>query len=224
MKKKIIFFTGAGVSAESGIPTFRGNEDSLWSKYDTDIVASSDGIKTNLKDVLDFHNDARKMIESCKPNYCHKKIAELEQDYEVTVITTNIDELHEKAGSTNVIHLHGNIFESCDIDKNKPYSCNKLLKEGDLHPITGKQLRPNTVLFGEQLEVDCYKLFRQAEKADYLIIVGSSLQVYPSASIIRYNKNIIYLNPERCGLYDKKWININKSAVEGIDEVIQLIK
>jgi len=221
--KKIIFFTGAGISAESGIPTFRGTEDSLWSKYNVNIVASIDGLKTNLKDVLNFHNEAREMISQCEPNYCHKKIAELEQQYDVTVITTNIDELHERAGSTNVIHLHGNIFEVCDIEKEGIYKTEIDIKEGDGHSQTGRQLRHNTVLFGEQLDVDCYKLFRKVEKADWLVIIGSSLQVYPSAGITQYNKNIIYLNPEPSGLYDKEWNNIIKSACDGIDSVLEII-
>jgi len=224
MRKKIIFFTGAGISQESGIPTFRGSEDSLWSKYDVNLVASRRGLDIALTQVLDFHNDARKLISTCEPNYAHKVIAELEKDHDVTVITTNIDNLHERAGSTNVIHLHGNVFEVCDWNKDNPYEWNEDIKEGDLHPITKEQLRHNTVLFEEQLPVDIPHLYKNiVRKSNHLIIIGSSLQVYPSANITQYNKNIIYLNPEPCGLYDFEWKKIFKSAVEGIDEVKQLI-
>ena len=225
MKKKIVFFTGAGISQESGIPTFRGMEDSLWSKYDVELVASKRGINIALNQVLDFHNTARNFISKCEPNYAHKTIADLENDYDVTIITTNIDDLHERAGSTNIIHLHGNVFEACDWDKDHPYYWNEDIKENDLHPITKTQLRHNTVLFEEQLPVDVLSLYKQVvQKADYLIIIGSSLQVYPSANITQYNKNIIYLNPEPCGLYDVEWTKIFKPACVGIDEVIQLIK
>lgn len=224
MKKKIILFTGAGISQESGIPTFRGSEDSLWNKYDVNLVASRRGLDIALNQVLEFHNDARKLISTCEPNYAHKVIAELEKDHDVTVITTNIDNLHERAGSTNVIHVHGNVFEVCDWNKDYPYKWDEDIKEGDLHPITEEQLRHNTVLFEEQLPVDLYKLFKHTvQKADYLIIIGSSLQVYPSANITQYNKNIIYLNPELSGLYDFEWTKILKSAVEGIDKVKELI-
>lgn len=226
MKKKIIFFTGAGISQESGIPTFRGADDSLWSKYDVEIVASKQGLKTYFQDVLNFHNDGIKMMENCEPNYCHEQIAELEKDYDVTVITTNIDDLHEKAGSTNVIHVHGNIFEACDLDKYHPYENKEPIKIGDLHPESGKQLRHNTVLFGEDLPLDLMSLYKDVvQKADHLVIIGSSLQVYPSAYITQYNKNIIYLNPDLPeDRYYGHWKVIQKSACEGIDEVINYIK
>jgi NAD-dependent deacetylase len=224
--KKITFFTGAGISEESGIPTFRGGDDSLWSKYDVEIVASTFGLKNHFKDVLDFHNDARILIKDIKPNYCHKVIAELEKQHNITIITTNIDILHEQAGSTNVIHMHGNLFENCDINKNNPYISYDPINIGDLHPQTNQQLRPNTVLFGEQLSADAYTIYNQiVEKSDYLIIIGSSLSVFPSSEIIHYNKNIIYINPELPPTqnYDK-WNIIQKSACEGIDDVIKLLK
>lgn len=222
----IVFFTGAGVSEESGIPTFRGDETSLWSKYDVEVVASTYGLQNHLKDVLDFHNEARELISTFAPNYCHKKIAELEKEHKVTVITTNIDELHERAGSTNVIHLHGNIFQVCDIERNDPYRSSEDIQEGDLHPITNLQLRHNTVLFEENLEVDCMRLYNDVvAKADYLVIIGSSLFVYPSSHITEYNKNIIYLGPELPQTKNHiNWKTIQKKACEGIDEVLEIFR
>jgi len=226
MKKSIIFFTGAGISQESGIPTFRGDNNSLWNKYDIDIVASIKGLNTAFDKVLEFHNEGRKMMEMVQPNYCHNKIAELENNFDITIITTNIDNLHEKAGSSKIKYLHGNIFEACDIDKNKPYQYNKDIKEGDIHPETKKQLRHNTVLFGEQLPEDTLNIYKNTVKnADYLIIIGSSLSVYPSSNIVNYNNNIIYINPilPEDKNY-KKWNIIQDTACNGIDKAIELIK
>lgn len=222
----ITFYTGAGISEESGIPTFRGNKDSLWSKYDVDIVASTYGLKHHLQDVLDFHNTARNLIDKCEPNYCHKTIAELEKQHNITVITTNIDNLHERAGSTNVIHLHGNIHQICDINKDDPYYSNKDVNIGDLHPITQQQLRHNTVLFGELLSTDCYSLYNDiVDKSDMLVIIGTSLSVYPSSEIIHYNNNIIYIDPiEPISKYKDKWNIIRKTACKGINDVLELIK
>jgi NAD-dependent deacetylase len=223
---KLTFFTGAGVSEESGIPTFRGNDNSLWSKYNVEIVASTFGLKNHFKDVLDFHNDARAFIKDIKPNYCHKLIAELEKQYDITVITTNVDTLHEQAGSTTVIHMHGNLFENCDIDKDNPYISYNSINIGDYHPQTNKQLRPNTVLFGEPLSTDAYTIYNQVvEKSDYLIIIGSSLSVFPVSEITHYNKNVIYINPDLPPTQNyNKWNIIQKSACEGIDDVLKLLK
>lgn len=219
----IIFYTGAGISEESGVPTFRDSEDSLWRKYDPKIVASTYGLENHLEEVLEFHNEARTLINTCNPNYCHKAIAELEKKHTVTVLTTNMDNLHEKAGSSKVIHLHGNIFEVCDLNRKNPYSSNIDIRVGDLHSQTGLQLRYNTVLFGEDLTVDCFNLFRKTvRKANKLIIVGSSLSVYPASHITLYNDNIIYLNKQE--IEKREWKVIQKSACEGINEVLNLIE
>lgn len=161
-------------------------------------------------------------MELVKPNYCHEIIAKLEKDYDIAIITTNIDNLHEKAGSSKVIHLHGNIFEVCDLNKEEPYYLNQDIKDGELHPKTGIQLRHNTVLFGEYLREDIPYLYKNIVKqADYLIIIGSSLSVFPSNNIIKYNDNIIYLNPTLPeDIYYDHWKVIQKNACNGIDEVI----
>lgn len=223
----IIFFTGAGVSEESGIPTFRGKDDSLWSRYDVDIVADSRSIHTHLDQVLDFHNEARKLIEKCKPNYCHQQIAKLQEDHNVVVITTNIDNLHERAGSKNVIHLHGNIFEQCDIKRREVQPCTQDINVGDKHSETGLQLRYNTVLFNENLSINTGRIFSQLVKeADILVLIGAGLSVYPSNEIVYFNDNIICINPDIPKLPHFNNINftpIQSSACEGIDKVIEII-
>jgi NAD-dependent deacetylase len=219
----IVFFTGAGISEESGVPTFRDKEDSLWNKYDPNIVASTYGLENHFEEVLEFHKEARRLINICNPNYCHKVIAELEKEHTITVLTTNMDNLHERAGSSNIIHLHGSIFEVCDLNRKNPYISNIDIKVGDLHPQTGLQLRYNTVLFGEDLLVDCFNLFRRTvRQVDKLVVVGSSLSVYPASHITLYNDNIIYLGKQR--IENKGWKVIQKSACEGINEVLNLIE
>lgn len=221
---KIVFNTGSGISKESGIPTFRGESDSMWENVDVDIVASTKGLHNNFEELLHFHNELRNLMNKCEPNDCHKFIADLEKDHDVTVVTSNIDELHEKAGSSKVIHVHGNIFEACDMNKEESYWYNQDIKVGDTHPLTGVQLRPNTVLFGEMLSADCYSINHNiVEKADILIIIGTSLSVFPSSEIMYYNKNIIYLDPNAKDILGKGWKLINKTACQGIDDLKQLI-
>lgn len=221
----ILFFTGAGVSEESGIPTFRRGTNSLWDKYNVDIVASTRGLNTHLDKVLEFHNEARNLIEKCEPNYCHQQIAKLEENHRVGIITTNIDNLHERAGSTSVIHLHGSIFEICDIYKQQPYMSNIDIKVGDVHPQTKEQLRYNTVLFGEQLDEDISRLHNDiVSRVDLLVIIGSSLSVWPSNKIVNYNDNIIYLNPTLpINVNYNNWKIIQKTACNGIDDILNLI-
>ena len=142
------------------------------------------------------------------------------------IITTNIDNLHERAGSINVVHLHGNIFEVCDIHKQQPYISNIDINVGDIHPQTNKQLRYNTVLFGEQLSEDTNILYNNiVSKVDILVVIGSSLSVWPSSEIVNYNNNIIFLNPILpTGVNCSNWKIIQKTACDGINDVINLIK
>ena len=193
MRKKIAVLTGSGVSAESGLSTFRDNG-GLWDKYDVNDVASIDGWYRNRKLVLDFYNMERKQLADAKPNAAHVAIAELEKNYDVTVITQNVDNLHERAGSTKVIHLHG------ELTKVRPENCyndedgfsEKTVFDvgytdvnlGDKAP-NGHQLRPHIVFFGEAVP----KIEQAADivsAADILLIVGTSLQVYPAAGLYRY--------------------------------------
>ena len=188
-KKKIVVLTGAGVSAESGISTFRDNG-GLWDRYDVNDVASIDGWFRNRKLVLDFYNLRRAELEKARPNAAHLAIAALENRYEVTVVTQNVDNLHERAGSTKIIHLHGELtkvrpetgvydssFSEAEII-DVGYSAVHL---GDTAP-NGSQLRPHIVFFGESVpKIDA--AISVVERADILLIVGTSLQVYPAAGL-----------------------------------------
>lgn len=192
-KKKITVLTGAGISAESGIATFRGS-DGLWEGHDIMDVASPIGWKKNRKLVLEFYNERRKTAIKAEPNLGHKILAELENDFDITIITQNVDDLHERAGSTNVIHLHGQLFQSrSTLDSNLIYDINDvLLNEGDQCE-KGSQLRPNIVWFGEDVPL-MDSAIEITNSSDIFIIVGTSLQVYPAA-------NLIYHTPQHCISY-----------------------
>ena len=184
-RKKIIVLTGAGISAESGIATFR-DADGLWEGHDVMEVASAEGWRKNPALVLDFYNQRRKNAHTAEPNPGHLALAELEKKYEVTIITQNVDNLHERAGSTNVIHLHGSLFESrSTVDEKLIYPIESWeLKLGDTCE-KQSQLRPNIVWFGEMVP-----LMEQAvaltQEADIFLVVGTSLVVYPAAGLGHY--------------------------------------
>ncbi|MEQ9591609.1 MAG: NAD-dependent deacylase [Cyclobacteriaceae bacterium] len=183
--KKLVVLTGAGISAESGIPTFR-DAGGLWEGYDVMEVASIEGWIKNPALVLDFYNQRRKKALQVQPNIGHKILAELQEMYDVTVITQNVDNLHEQAGSTKVIHLHGSLFESRSQDD--PSLIFPIdgweLKLGDRCP-KGSQLRPNIVWFGEIVSKIEEAALVTAE-TDIFLVVGTSLQVYPAASLIEF--------------------------------------
>ena len=204
MKQRITVLTGAGVSAESGITTFR-DSDGLWENHKVEDVASIEGWYRNPQLVLDFYNARRAQLPAVRPNAAHISIAELEKDYDVTVVTQNVDNLHERAGSTRIIHLHG------ELTKVRPENCcNEMdgfseqtvfdigsdeVHVGDLAP-NGAQLRPHIVWFGEAVpKIDA--AIDAVEAADILLIVGTSLQVYPAAGLYRYAKltTPIYIIP-----------------------------
>lgn len=181
--KKLVFLTGAGVSAESGIATFR-DSGGLWSNYRVEDVATFEAWQKNRKLVLEFYNLRRKDAFNAQPNDAHRIIAELEQFFSVQVITQNVDNLHEKAGSTNILHLHGELFKARST-KNSKYvvdidGCE--LNEGDIAP-DGSQLRPHIVWFGEAVPMMA-KAEKIVEKADLFAVVGTSLQVYPAANLV----------------------------------------
>jgi NAD-dependent deacetylase len=183
--KKLVVLTGAGISAESGIPTFR-DSNGLWEGFRVEDVASPEGWHRNPEMVLDFYNQRRKKALEVRPNRGHEILAELEQHFDVTVITQNVDDLHERAGSTNVIHLHGSLFESRSTrDQLLVYPIKGwALNIGDLCE-KGSQLRPNIVWFGEMVPL-MEVAAEQASKADIFLVVGTSLVVYPAASLINY--------------------------------------
>lgn len=183
--KKIVVFSGAGVSAESGISTFR-DSGGLWEKYKIEEVASIEGWEANPELIIDFYNQRRMQLADCEPNDAHLIIAELEKDFAVTVITQNVDDLHERAGSTNVIHLHGELTKICS-EQGKRFVTDigyQPMRYGDKAP-DGTLLRPFIVWFGEQVPL-MESAIKEVEKAEGLIIIGTSLNVYPAAGLYHY--------------------------------------
>lgn len=219
--KRIVVLTGAGISADSGIQTFR-DVNGLWMGHKVEDVASPEGWKKNKQLVLDFYNKRRKELDTVVPNAAHIGLAELEKDFEVVIITQNVDDLHEKGGSTNVIHLHGELRKMCSsLDKTKTLPYEDDIKIGDKHE-DGSQLRPFIVWFGESVPRfdEALKFVRDC---DAFVVIGTSLQVYPAAGLINYlppympkfilDKKI----PEE--IVGHNLIKIEKTAVEGIDEL-----
>lgn len=182
-KKKLVVLTGAGISAESGIPTFR-DSNGLWEGYDVMEVATPQGWQKNKALVLDFYNQRRKAAVNAKPNAGHLALAKLEAYFDVCIITQNIDNLHEQAGSTNIIHLHGELFKSqSSLDPNLVYPINGCdLNLGEKCE-RGSQLRPNVVWFGEAVPM-MEPAAAAAYSADIFIVVGTSLLVYPAAGLL----------------------------------------
>ncbi|MFK8303306.1 SIR2 family NAD-dependent protein deacylase [Capnocytophaga stomatis] len=223
--KKIVALTGAGISAESGIKTFR-DSDGLWEGHNVMEVASPEGFAKNPNLVLDFYNQRRRQLKEVKPNLAHTVLAELQSDYKVVVVTQNVDDLHERAGSKNVIHLHGELLKSRGVDNEELiFDCFKDIHLGDLSP-SGAQLRPHIVWFGESVPM-IPKAIKEVETADILLIIGTSLQVYPAAGLMdyaRYSTQIYYvdLNPQ---IQSKGNLTvIREKASVGMQKVADLLK
>ena len=227
MKKKLVVLTGAGVSAESGIRTFR-DSDGLWENHKVEDVASIEGWYRNPQLVLDFYNARRSQLAQVRPNDAHRAIATLENDYDVTVVTQNVDNLHERAGSTRIIHLHG------ELTKVRPENCcNEMdgfsevsvfdigadpINVGDLAP-NGSQLRPHIVWFGEAVP-KIEAAIDAVEAADILLIVGTSLQVYPAAGLYAYAKAgtpIYIIDPKDVPVRDGRITHIKEVATKGME-------
>ncbi|MDE6871693.1 MAG: NAD-dependent deacylase [Bacteroidales bacterium] len=233
MKQKIAVLTGAGVSAESGIGTFR-DSNGLWEQYRVEDVASIEGWRRNPGLVLDFYNARRRQLKTVKPNNAHRAIAELEEKYHVTVVTQNVDNLHERAGSTNVIHLHGELTKVRPVDccnENDGFSEKQVfdigydeIHIGDLAP-DGSQLRPHIVWFGEAVP-KIEKAIDIVEAADIILIVGTSLQVYPAAGLYRYAKAdapIFIIDPKDVNVHDPNLTHIKDVATEGMASFRKLL-
>jgi NAD-dependent deacetylase len=223
--KHLVVLTGAGMSAESGIKTFR-DEDGLWEGYDVMQVASPEGFRNNPELVLDFYNQRRRQLKTVKPNQAHKDLVALEENYKVSIVTQNIDNLHESAGSSNVIHLHGELFKVRSVGDSKDIKTwTDDLKLGDTCE-NGYQLRPHIVWFGEEVPM-IETAVEICTTADILVIIGTSMQVYPAASLIHYvqpNIPIYYIDPKPAIQRDGKVNVIAKSATEGMKELIELLK
>lgn len=183
--KKVVVLTGAGISAESGIQTFR-DSDGLWEQYRVEDVATHEAYERDPELVLNFYNDRRHQLEQAEPNEGHRQLVRLEEKYDVTVVTQNIDNLHERAGSSKVIHLHGELTKGrSDIHEDQIVEIGyKDIKLGDKAP-DGTQLRPHIVWFGEAVP-NIEPAAALCEKADYFVVVGTSMNVYPAAGLIHY--------------------------------------
>lgn len=232
--KKIVVLTGAGVSAESGVSTFR-DSDGLWENHKVEDVASIEGWYRNPSLVLDFYNARRAQLATVKPNAAHLAIAALEDEYKVTVVTQNVDNLHERAGSTKVVHLHGELTkvrpENCCNDRDG-YSEETVfdigtdaIALGDLAP-NGAQLRPHIVWFGEAVpKID--QAIDAVEAADILLIVGTSLQVYPAAGLYRYagmDTPIYIIDPKDVAVRDGRLTHIKDVATKGMEVFKNILK
>lgn len=193
---KIVVLTGAGISAESGIKTFR-DADGLWEGYDVMEVASPEGWRANSALVLDFYNQRRRQLSEVKPNDAHYALVGLEEKHKVVVITQNVDNLHERAGSKNVIHLHGELTKSRSVlNEHTIFDCPDDIELGDKAP-DGGQLRPHIVWFGEQVPMLDYAI-KEIADAEAVLIIGTSMQVYPAASLTAYAPEhipIYYVDP-----------------------------
>lgn len=220
MKKKLVVLSGAGISTESGIKTFR-DSGGLWEGHDVMEVASPEGWRQNSTLVQEFYNQRRKQAKECQPNEAHKILAELEEIFEVHIITQNVDDLHERAGSGNVIHLHGELSKAqSSIDPKLIYELGHWeIKMGDLCE-KGSQLRPHIVWFGEQVPMMA-KAIEITEKADYFLVVGTSLQVYPAAGLLDFtpiNSEIYLIDPKIPDQHFSKKIHlIPEKATSGIN-------
>lgn len=233
-KKRIAILTGAGVSAESGISTFRDNG-GLWDQYDPEDVASIEGWYRNRSLVLDFYNTRRMKLRDARPNAAHLAIAELEKDHDVTVITQNVDNLHERAGSTRILHLHGeltkvrpeNSFTDADGFSEKEVFD---IGYGEVHlgdkAPNGGQLRPHIVFFGEAVP-NIGRAIDIVAKADIMLIVGTSLNVYPAAGLYRYagpNVPICIIDPKHIAVCDNRIRHIREVATKGMKTFVNILK
>ena len=233
MKKKIAVLTGAGVSAESGFATFR-DSGGLWEKYNVEDVASIEGWYRNRKLVLDFYNERRAQLKDAAPNAAHLAIASLEKDYDVQVITQNVDNLHEKAGSTRIIHLHGEltkvrpehgIYDDTGSEREVIDIGYEKVVLGVKAP-NGVQLRPHIVFFGEAVP-KIEAAIDVVSEADILLIVGTSLQVYPAAGLYRYARPdipIYIIDPKDVPVHDPRITHIRDVATKGMETFIEGLK
>ncbi|HVI43316.1 MAG TPA: NAD-dependent deacylase [Chitinophaga sp.] len=225
MEPKLVVLTGAGISAESGLRTFR-DSDGLWEGYDVYEVASPQGWQKNPGVVLDFYNCRRRDVRAALPNDAHKGLARLEEHYNVCVITQNIDDLHERGGSSKVLHLHGEIFKMRSVNNEELiYDITEDIKLGDL-AADGGQLRPHIVWFGEAVPM-IEAAVQEVVDADIFVVIGTSLQVYPAANLLHYAPSHI---PKY--IIDKKVPDVNEfgnltriemPATTGVLELLTLL-
>ena len=227
-KKELVVLTGAGMSVESGLSTFRGGG-GLWDNHKVEDVATPEAWKRNPELVLNFYNLRRKELLAVKPNAGHLALAELEKEYDVKIITPNVDNLHEKAGSTNVLHLHGELMKVRSTGPGEEIFTlsddNYETHPGDVCP-EGFQLRPHIVWFGEAVPA-MDQAIRTVEEADIMLIIGTSMQVYPAAGLIHYVRSgvpVYLIDPNEVGVYGRDISVIKKGAGEGMKEFMKQLK
>ena len=224
MKKHIVVLTGAGISAESGIKTFR-DDDGLWEGHDVMEVATPEGFIKNPELVLDFYNQRRRQLLSVEPNQAHLDLAALETDFKVSIITQNVDDLHERAGSKNVIHLHGELLKArSSRHETDILECKNDILMGDLCA-KGFQLRPHIVWFGEAVPMIDIAMDVCAS-ADILVIIGTSMQVYPAASLMHYvpHKTPIYFIDPKPSVDNQELLTvISENATFGVKKLMELL-
>ncbi len=225
MKPNIVALTGAGISAESGLPTFRGS-DGLWAGHNVHEIATPGGWKRNRQLVLDFYNERRRQLLLAHPNQAHIELARLETQFEVTIVTQNVDDLHERAGSSDIIHLHGELLKVRSThNSDLVYDWRGDLKIGDC-AADGAQLRPHIVWFGEAVPV-----FEQAVEAvanaGAMLVAGTSLQVYPAASLLQFAGHevpIIYIDPDPAISESNRIRLIREPATSGVRKAIEVLR
>jgi NAD-dependent deacetylase len=228
-KLKMTVLTGAGMSAESGISTFR-DADGLWEGHDVMEVASPEGWRRNPALVLKFYNDRRRQLYEVVPNSAHEALVQLELSFDVTIVTQNVDDLHERAGSTDIIHLHGELRKARS-SKSESWIQERLadIKLGELAP-DGSQIRPHIVWFGEAVPL-LEKAAKAVSQADIILVIGSSMQVYPAAGLVAYaseKAKIIYIDPKPALNFElkqrKDLLVLAEKATSGMEKILGMFK
>ena len=225
MKSKIVVLSGAGISQESGINTFRGS-DGLWENHRVEDVATPEGFIANPELVLNFYNERRKKAKEVKPNKAHLFFAELEKDFDVEIITQNVDNLHERAGSSKVVHLHGELNKARSTkDPDVIFPIDGDMKLGDKAP-NGDPARPHIVWFGEAVP-EMGNAIDITKQADIFVVIGTSMQVYPAASLVDFLKptaQLFVIDPGDVHLYSQvNFTHIKKKATQGVEELRALL-
>jgi len=223
--KKIVVFTGAGISAESGIRTFR-DADGLWEEHRIEDVATPQGWSANKELVLEFYNQRRKQLLECEPNKAHILLAELEKNFTIDIITQNVDDLHERAGSTKILHLHGELLKSrSTIDKSLVYPIDGWeLKLGDKCE-KGSQLRPHIVWFHEDVPL-MTNAAKITQTADIFCVIGTSLNVYPAANLLYYvsdNAQLFLIDPNPPQNLPERITVIAQNATSGVEQFVAMV-
>ncbi len=224
LKKKLVVLTGAGISAESGLKTFR-DSDGLWEGYNIEDVATPRAWRKNPALVLEFYNQRREQVLLSEPNAAHKGLVELETSFDVSIITQNIDDLHERAGSSNVLHLHGEILKMrSEYDNGLVYPIRDKISIGDIAE-DGRQLRPAIVWFEEPVPM-IEPAIDITASADLFVVIGTSLVVYPAAGLLNYVPSHVpkFIIDKKIPYSEKEIIRIEKPATEGIADFIAMIK